>query len=112
MRVQVVLHQTNPLCLGVVVLNQALHELSVIDRGASLSHFDIAKTSVRFKGQQHTAGTVLFVFIVVAFGFPRRQGENQTGVFDQKTRPLIKVDQGTLRIIRQFQLVEYIFQVP
>jgi hypothetical protein len=65
-RVQVILHQTDGLGLGVVFRQQILHELGVIDGGAALPNFDIAKAGVGLEGQQDTTRAV---FLILTFPY-------------------------------------------
>jgi hypothetical protein len=47
---------------------------------------------MRLKGQKHTTGAVLFIFIMVTFGFSRAQREDRPELFNQETGTFVKVD--------------------
>ena len=92
MRVQIILYQTDLSHLGVVFSAQRFHKFRVIHGGPSFSDFDIAKAGMRLKGQEHTAGPLLFIFIMVAFRFPGTERKDRPRLFPEETGTFIKVD--------------------
>jgi hypothetical protein len=58
MGIEVVLHQTNILNTGVVLLDQIFHKLSIVDCCSLLTDFNIAQPRMRLKGQ-HTGSRTL-----------------------------------------------------
>lgn len=74
MGIEVVLHQPNVFYLPIVFVEQVLPNVGIIHGGALRAHFDRPKAGGGLKGQEDTARTVFFIFIMVPFRFARPQG--------------------------------------
>lgn len=112
MGVQVILNQTHDLRVGVMLVEQGLHKRRVIHRRASFPDLDIAKPGMWFKRQEDTTRTVFLVLIVMTPGFAWTHRQDRPGLADQKTRALVEVNQGPLRIVRQLELRQHVLHVP
>src|SRR5215470_3981195 len=112
MGIEVVLDQPHIFNSWVVLRKQVLHKVRIVDRGTLLPYFHIPEPSMRLEGQQHTAGPILLIFIMVALGFSRTHGQDGTHLTNKKTGPFIKTDQWAQWIIRQSILEEHIFHMP
>ncbi len=112
MRLQVVLNQTNTFNMSVMLLKQLLHKCSIIDSRSPCSHFNITKTRMWLKRQEDTVRPILFIFIMVAFGFARTHGQDRAHISNEKARAFVKTDQRAPWIIRQCILIKDIFHMP
>src|SRR5918999_1070108 len=111
-RIESILNEPDHPRLGVMATEERLHEGGVILGCPSLPHFHIAEARMGLEGKEDTTRPVLLILIMVAFGFPRTQRQDAPHVFNQKTRALIKAEQGSPHIIGELILLEPIFHMP
>lgn len=107
-----VLYQTKLFNLWIVRLHQVGHELGVITSWPPRPDFNITNARMRLKGTSETTGSIVGLFIVIAFGFSRAHGEDGTHVFNKKARAFINTNQRSQWIVRQSLLVQDIFHIP
>lgn len=64
MGIELVTHQSHPLALSIVFIQQLLDLVSPIDRCSTLRHNDLALTVSRFCNHEDVCRAVVFVFII------------------------------------------------
>ena len=78
MGMQVVVSQTHMFDSRVGFLAQVLHKLRRVDRGARLTHCNIAQPGMGLTGEEPTACPMLLLCIMVAPGLSRTHGQEGT----------------------------------
>jgi hypothetical protein len=112
MRIQGILDQPNTLNLGLVFGKEVWPECRLISRGSSGSHCHIAPPCRRRKGQQDTAGSMLLLFIMVAFRLARTQREERANLANEKAEPFLTTKQRPQGLRRESLRVKYICHGP
>jgi hypothetical protein len=98
--VEVVLHQHDPLGVGIVDVDQVLDAVRPVDPGAPVADHDLAPASQRLTDQEQIAHPAALVLIVFP-GWPaRRQRAGRIDLGEQLAAGLVQADLGAQRVIR------------
>src|SRR5262249_8176896 len=109
MRIEIVQHDANPRGFGIACVNQPLHGMGKVHLGALLRYLHMPPASLRFDKEKEIPGAIAFVFAIIALWPPWLSRQREAGLLDQLLGRFIKVDLGTLRIIRLRVDLQHVF---
>ena len=112
MGVEVVLHQHDPLGVGVVDIDQLPDAARPVDAGAPAADHDVAPASQRLGHQKQVAHPAALVLVVLA-GWPaRRQRAGRVDLGEQLAAGLVQADLRTQRVIRAGVDLQHVLHAP
>ena len=98
-RIQIVHHHDDRVCLREMDIDQVAHAVGKIDHGAARRHLDMTPSLQRCEAEKEVAGAVAFILVVI-FGHRTRSGrQRQTGLFGQLFAAFIKTDHRSFCIL-------------
>jgi hypothetical protein len=112
MCIQVVLYKANTSDQGIIFFDPVLHKQRIVDCGASCPHRHNTPASPGVERQSNTARAMTLIFIILTCRSPRFHGNRSEYIPTELTRPFIKANDRTQRVIWLFVKREHVFHVP
>lgn len=111
MSVEIILHNHNRLCLG-IMLGHHLHESGVICFRPLPANIDEAPASQGLNGDEYSTNAVPFILVALTLGLTGCHGQWHQDIANQLTRSLINADQRTLGVISLLVQIQDVFHPP
>src|SRR6266540_385014 len=108
----VVLHQHDPLGLGVVDIQQVLDAVRPVDAGAPRADHDVAPASKRLTDQEQVAHPAALVLVVLPCWTPRGDRAGRGHLPKQLAAGLVQADLRTARIIGPGVHLQHVLHPP
>ncbi len=109
MRVQLIHHQHNLLCLSVPPVHQILDEPGPVTAAAAVGHLHMTPASQRLKGHEQIRRSIAHILAVITHRHPRLRWQWRSNFTDQLLAGLIHADHWTLRILRPVIHLKHVF---
>lgn len=112
MAVQIVQHDSDHFRLWKEFIDQGLHLVGELLAGAALGHDSLSPSSQGLEQQKEVTTPLPFILIILSTGPAGFHRQGLPNIHQQLTRPLVKTDHRTPRIIRLGIQVQHIFHPP
>lgn len=106
---QIVLHDANAACLGIMDIDEVAHAVGIISCGAPRGDLDPSPRPVHVKKDEQIGGAVAAVLIVVALQLAGLGRDGLTDLADELHRGLVEADYRALWIGRFGIEIEHVF---
>ena len=102
MRMEIIHHEANFLCMRIMLINKFLDTMRPINVCPLLSDFGVSLPTQWFKSEKNVRCPISFLRSVISQRFSRFSWERRTNFTDQLGRHFIYTHVGTLRVVRCF----------